>query len=78
MPQIQPTHINALYDDLADTQQVAAIALGKVELLKEQIRARGGVVPGEEQPESTTSPTVTEPIQETVAEFDEANRKGRK
>lgn len=44
------THINALYADLTAAKQAAAIAHGKVAELEDQIRGRGGVVPGEEGP----------------------------
>lgn len=48
MPQVVQTHINALYADLTTAKQEADIAQGKVEILEDQIRGRGGVVPGEE------------------------------
>ncbi len=45
-----PTHINAYYAELVDAETALAGAKGRVESLKEEIRTRGGVVPGEEAP----------------------------
>lgn len=49
MTQPIQTHINAYYQDLITAKQEAAAANQRVIELEDAIRAKGGVVPGEEK-----------------------------
>lgn len=64
MTQPIQTHINAYYADLITAKQQAAAAQQRVVEIEEVIRARGGVVPGEEEP-------TPEPETERVASADD-------
>lgn len=62
--QAQPTSINAFYAELEVAKAQVQVAQGQVEHLENQIRDRGGVVPGEEQEANGTpeQPVAEKPL----------------
>lgn len=74
MTQPIQTHINAYYADLIAAKQAAAVANQRVTELEDAIRARGGVVPGEEAPEPEESAEDTASSDDVSAKEDTSSK----